>query len=81
MNEVTTRAELDALPEESVVMWRDGPDWRVARKPSSSEYPHAVSGFWEQAGTELGTTSEDIIEYGHAVKVLHKPNGGTHERP
>ena len=72
---VTTVAELDALPEWTVVLGYDGTFPVVAMKPTAADYPKAVPGFWEKVGSEIGTDSETLIWDCGTLEVLHIEDG------
>jgi hypothetical protein len=56
-------AELDALPELSVVVGFSDGVQTVARKPLFRDFPRAVYGYWEIVGSELGTDSEELVHF------------------
>jgi len=70
--EVTTVAELDALPAGSVVMVSTGFDPMVALKPDRTKFPNSTPGFWEIAGSEMGADAWGLLHDG-MVAVAYTP--------
>lgn len=63
----TTKAELDDLPERTLVVNGRGQVWHAGR-------PHADGRFWWTIGNELPATAEDVLDGGPVAVVWMAPS-------